>query len=76
VWRQANVSDYKPELERLAKEREEKAEADKKSNLERAMRDMNVSGSKSKNPFGPHPRNDRQDRSVEMALAHFRHADF
>ncbi len=66
------VSDYKPELQRLAKERDDKAEADKKSNLERAMRDMNVgdrsgpSGSSRKgrgdNPFGPYPMNERQDR--------------
>jgi len=58
-------SDYKPELQRLAKEREQKVEADKKSNLERAMKDLNVedrSSSKSGNPFGPYPRNDRQDR--------------
>jgi len=58
-------SDYKPELQRLAKEREEKVEADKKSNLDRAMKDLNVedrSSSKSGNPFGPYPRNDRQDR--------------
>lgn len=51
---------------RLAKEREEKAEADKKSNLERALRDMNMGDgagpSKNGNPFGPYPRNDREDR--------------
>jgi hypothetical protein len=60
--------DYKPELERLAKDREEKAEAAKKSNLERAMRDLNVedrSTPRGDNPFGPYPRNERQDRWVQ-----------
>lgn len=57
-------SDYKPELDRLAKEKQDKVEADKRSNLERAMRDMNVSDlpARQRNPFGPFPRNDREDR--------------
>ncbi|WWC66715.1 uncharacterized protein I206_100620 [Kwoniella pini CBS 10737] len=38
-------SDYKPELERLASERAAKTEADKKSQLERLMKDMNVNDS-------------------------------
>ncbi|WWC58294.1 uncharacterized protein I303_100834 [Kwoniella dejecticola CBS 10117] len=38
-------TDYKPELERLASERAAKTEADKKAQLERLMKDMNVSDS-------------------------------
>ena len=59
------ISDYKPELARLAEERKAKAEADKKAQLDRLMRDMEVSDSgpsrTSRNPFGPHPRSDRDD---------------
>jgi hypothetical protein len=70
-------SEYKPELERLAAEKQDKQEADKKASLERLMRDMKVSAagaggapaSKGErgdvvggNPFRPHARNERQDR--------------
>ena len=58
-------SEYKPELARLAEQRKAKAEADKKSQMERLMRDMEVSDSgpsrRERNPFGPHPRSDRED---------------
>lgn len=58
-------SDYKPELTRLAEERKVKAEADKNSQLDRLMRDMDVSDAgpsrRGGNPFGPHPRNERED---------------
>ncbi|KAE8538963.1 hypothetical protein D1P53_005332 [Cryptococcus gattii VGV] len=59
-------TDYKPELDRLAAERAAQTEADKKAQLERLMRDMSVSDSSRSgpggNPFGPHARNDREDR--------------
>ncbi|KAK6905402.1 XPA-binding protein 1 [Kwoniella mangroviensis CBS 10435] len=66
-------SDYKPELDRLASERAAKTEADKKAQLERLMKDMNVSdssagssrrrgGAGGDNPFGPYPVNEREDR--------------
>ncbi|KAK4686963.1 GPN-loop GTPase, partial [Tremellales sp. Uapishka_1] len=62
-------ADYRPELERLAKERKDKTEADKKSQLERLMKDMDVSGSsqppRGGNPFGPHARNEREDRYMD-----------
>ncbi|WVQ83917.1 hypothetical protein IAT38_006061 [Cryptococcus sp. DSM 104549] len=66
-------ADYKPELDRLAAERAAQTEADKKSQLERLMRDMNVSSSSSSsrprggdgNPFGPHARNDREDAYMD-----------
>ena len=58
-------SEYKPELARLAEQRKAKAESDKKAQLERLMRDMEVSESgpsrREGNPFGPHPRSDRED---------------
>jgi len=70
-------SDYKPELERVAKERADKKEADKQEQLARLMRDMQTPGASSSrsplsrgagsgtapgpNPFGPHPKNDRDD---------------
>ncbi|OWZ47932.1 XPA-binding protein 1 [Cryptococcus neoformans c45] len=59
-------TDYKPELDRLAAERAAQTEADKKAQLERLMRDMSVSDTSRSgpggNPFGPHARNDREDR--------------
>ena len=59
----ADHSDYKPELQRLAKEKETKAEAAKTANLERAMNDIRLGEPSSKgNPFGPYPRSDREDR--------------
>ncbi|KAK8861751.1 hypothetical protein IAR55_002574 [Kwoniella newhampshirensis] len=71
-------ADYKPELDRLAAERAAQTEADKKAQLERLMRDMNVSdtagggpsGSAAGrrgggNPFGPHPINEREDRYMD-----------
>lgn len=79
--------EYKPELERLAADRKDRAEGDKKASLERLMRDMNVDagssarrpagpgrgargtgtrgggdGAGGANPFGPHARNEREDR--------------
>ena len=58
--------EYKPELERLAAERATKSEADKKDNLSRLLKDMNVGkGGGSGNPFGPHPRNEREDRYMD-----------
>ncbi|WVQ76664.1 hypothetical protein IAR50_006338 [Cryptococcus sp. DSM 104548] len=61
--RQEYETDYKPELDRLAAERAAQSEAEKKIQLERLMKDMNVSDkpSSSSNPFGPFPRNDRED---------------
>ena len=61
-------SEYKPELARLAEERKVKAEAEKQEQLTKVMKDMNVSGStrsqarNPRNPFGPHARNEREDR--------------
>ncbi|WVW81982.1 hypothetical protein I302_103986 [Kwoniella bestiolae CBS 10118] len=73
--RQEYERDYKPELDRLASERAAKTEADKKAQLERLMKDMNVSdqsaggssrrrggGGGGDNPFGPYPMNEREDR--------------
>lgn len=58
----ASRSDYKPELARLAEQRKSQAEADKTSQIERMMKDMDVSDSgpsrRGRNPFGPHPRAD------------------
>ncbi|ORX35348.1 aerobic respiration-related protein [Kockovaella imperatae] len=61
-------TDYKPELARLAEERKAKAEEEKKNQLEKVMRDMTMSegaASRRKNPFGPHPRNEREDRYLD-----------
>ncbi|OCF45110.1 XPA-binding protein 1 [Kwoniella heveanensis CBS 569] len=73
-------TDYRPELERLAAEKAAQTEADKKAQLERLMRDMNMSeggsgaggpsrrrggGAGGDNPFGPHPRNEREDRYLD-----------
>ncbi|WWD16326.1 hypothetical protein CI109_100752 [Kwoniella shandongensis] len=71
-------ADYRPELDRLAAERAAQTEADKKAQLERLMRDMNVSdsatatgsrpsagGRRGDNPFGPHPINEREDRYMD-----------
>lgn len=65
-------SEYKPELEKRAEERKTRIEGDKKNQLDRLMRDMDVSdktgsGSSqaqrsSRNPFGPRARNEREDR--------------
>ncbi|WVR03637.1 hypothetical protein IAU60_000631 [Kwoniella sp. DSM 27419] len=70
-------ADYRPELDRLAAERAAQTEADKKAQLERLMKDMNMSesGGPSRprragpgggdNPFGPYPRNEREDRYLD-----------
>lgn len=68
--------DYRPELERLKLEKEAKADAAKQAHLDRMMKDMGV-GSKSTNPFGPHARNEREDRYMdEEAAAIERQAEF
>ena len=57
-------SDYKPELDRLAEERKNKTEADKKAQLDRLMKDMSMGDKpdrKGENPFGPHPMHERVD---------------
>jgi len=56
--------DYKPELDRLAEERKNKSEADKKAQIDRLMKDMSMSDKpdrKGDNPFGPHPMHERVD---------------
>ncbi|WVQ93694.1 hypothetical protein IAU59_000770 [Kwoniella sp. CBS 9459] len=75
-------TDYRPELDRLAAEKAAQTEADKKAQLERLMRDMNMSeggsgsggssnsrhrggGGRGDNPFGPYPRNEREDRYLD-----------
>ncbi|GFZ42356.1 Hydrolase acting on GTP to facilitate cellular and subcellular movement [Saitozyma sp. JCM 24511] len=83
-------TEYKPELERLAADRKDRAEGDKKASLERLMLDMNVDagssarrpagpgrgargtgtrgggdGAGEANPFGPHARNEREDRYLD-----------
>lgn len=58
------ISDYKPELDRLAEERKNKSEADKKAQIDRLMKDMSMSDKpdrKGDNPFGPHPMHERVD---------------
>ncbi|KAJ9103217.1 hypothetical protein QFC21_002640 [Naganishia friedmannii] len=68
--RQEYMTDYKPELDKIAKEKADKKDADKQGQLEKLMKDMQVpSGGSSRgagtepgaNPFGPHGRNDRDD---------------
>lgn len=63
--------DYRPELERLRAEKEGKAEAAKQAHLDRLMKDMGVEDKKgsSKNPFGPHARNEREDRYFDEEAA-------
>ncbi|EIW68943.1 hypothetical protein TREMEDRAFT_62656 [Tremella mesenterica DSM 1558] len=56
--------DYKPELDRLTAERAQQTEADKKDNLARLMKDMTVTPGQN-NPFGPHARNEREDRDMD-----------
>lgn len=68
-----HLSDYKPELNRLAAERAAKQEADKKAQLERLMKDMKMSGEG--NPFGPHGVNERQDRYVACGTPKMKYAD-
>lgn len=43
--RQEYLTDYRPDLERLARDRDEKRERSKKEQLARLMRDMKVGGS-------------------------------
>ena len=67
-----NEREYRPEIDRLAAERKERVEKDKKEQMERLMRDMSMDGGKVEgrnrseqgkgNPFGPHARNERHDR--------------
>lgn len=80
-------TDYKPELERVRAEREAKAEAAKDANLERMLRDMGMSGGgksassapttsagedpTATNPFGPFPRNDREDAYLDNEDNHY-----
>ncbi|ORY24466.1 hypothetical protein BCR39DRAFT_546718 [Naematelia encephala] len=60
-------TDYRPEITRLAEERRARTEANKKSQLDRLMRDMNVDDAapsrtgRGSNPFGPYPRADREE---------------
>ncbi len=63
----ADPRDYRPELERLKADKEEKAEAAKAAHLERMMRDMGMdqAAPRKANPFGPHPRNDREDAYLD-----------
>jgi GTPase SAR1 family protein len=65
--RQEYLKDYRPELERLKADKEEKAEAAKAAHLERMMRDMGMdqAAARKANPFGPHPRNDREDAYLD-----------
>ncbi|KAL1411886.1 hypothetical protein Q8F55_002869 [Vanrija albida] len=58
-------TDYRPELERLKQEKDAKAEAAKQAHLERMMKDMGVDKAPRANPFGPHPRNEREDRYMD-----------
>lgn len=46
--REEYLADYRPELERLAKERDEKREKKKQAEVEKLMRDMGVGGAASK----------------------------
>ncbi|KAI5451634.1 hypothetical protein NCC49_001615 [Naganishia albida] len=63
------MTDYKPELDKIAKQKADKKEAEKQKQLERLMKDMQTPSGSSRgagtepgaNPFGPHGRNDRED---------------
>ncbi|WVN88883.1 uncharacterized protein L203_104098 [Cryptococcus depauperatus CBS 7841] len=73
--RQEYETEYKPELDRVASERAAQSESDKKDQLERLMHDMKLSAStnpdsrSSKNPFGPFPRDEREDRYYDEEQA-------
>ncbi|KAJ9108522.1 hypothetical protein QFC20_003428 [Naganishia adeliensis] len=63
------MTDYKPELDKIAKQKADKKEAEKQVQLEKLMKDMQTPSGSSRgagtepgaNPFGPHGRNDRED---------------
>ncbi|GHJ88833.1 hypothetical protein NliqN6_5235 [Naganishia liquefaciens] len=67
--RKEYMTDYKPELDRIAKQKADKKEEEKQVQLERLMKDMQGPSGSSRgvgtepgaNPFGPHGRNDRED---------------
>ena len=59
-------SEYKPTLDRLTAERAAKSTEAKQSHLARMMNDMSVSpAGAGSNPFGPHARNEREDRYLD-----------